>query len=194
MSELVEITNEGILNAIKEETKDEVTETPVVPPATEIPVTEKPKPVETVAKPEKEPVRTIIGGTPLKKAKRAKDNVSIHLENLKNSPDAAGRISAWVKIIDVVTNFPKKSVFDEIFTFFKENKNEKFLNEAVALQGLATVEMTAHQKIRIFYTILIGLARRTATRKNTSIEVIRNIFLNDEFANWVAIQLDKRTR
>ena len=192
MSETGEITNDGILAAIAEETKDEVKETPAVAPVAETPV-EEPKPVITV-KIKKEPVKSVIGATPPQKAKRARDSVTVHLENLKNSPNAMGRIAAWVRIIEVVTRFPKKSVLDEILTFFKENKDEAFLSESVALQGINTVEMTVHQKLRIFYTVMIGLAKRVATRKNTSIEVIRNIFASDELANWVAIQLDKRTR
>ena len=47
-------------------------------------------------------------------------------------------------------------------------------------------------RVRIFYVVMISLANGTATKSNTSIEMIRNIFKADDFPNWVAIRIAKR--
>ena len=190
MSDIKEFNSSDVLEALTEktvQTSEEVTvttedksiEESVVVASVEPKVEQIEKKVETVVK------------KPTAVVRRVKDDVSIHLENLKLAANGAQRIAAWCKIIEVVVKYPKKSVFDEIHAFMKANKNEEFLSEAVALQNINTVEMTMHHRIRIFYTVMIGLARKTSTRRNTSIEVIRNIFSSDDFANWVAVQLDK---
>lgn len=191
MSDIKEFNSSDVLEALTEETvqtSEEVTittedksiEEPVVAPV------EEPK-VEKVV----EKVEPVVVKKPATAVRRVKDDVGIHLENLKTAANGAQRILQWCKIIEVVVKYPKKSVFDEIHAFMKANKNEEFLSEAVALQHINSVEMTMHHRIRIFYTVMIGLARKTSTRRNTSIEVIRNIFSSDDFANWVAVQLDK---
>ena len=91
----------------------------------------------------------------------------------------------------MITRLPKKSILDEILAFFKENKEAEFLKEQNALQGITTVDMTQHHRIRILYSVMIGLARRTANKRNTSVNMIRNIFNSDDIANWVAIQLNR---
>lgn len=192
MSDIKEFNSSDVLEALTEETvqtSEEVTVT------TEDKSIEEPvvvAPVEPKVEPKVEKkVEAVVLKKPTTVVRRVKDDVSIHLENLKLAANGAQRIAAWCKIIEVVVKYPKKSVFDEIHAFMKANKNEEFLSEAVALQNITTVEMTMHHRIRIFYTVMIGLARKTSTRRNTSIEVIRNIFSSDDFANWVAVQLDK---
>ena len=194
MSDIKEFNSSDVLEALTEETvqtSEEVTVTTedrsIEEPVVVAPVEPKVEPkVEQVEK----KVETVVK-KPTTVVRRVKDDVSIHLENLKLAANGAQRIAAWCKIIEVVVKYPKKSVFDEIHAFMKANKNEEFLSEAVALQNINSVEMTMHHRIRIFYTVMIGLARKTSTRRNTSIEVIRNIFSSDDFANWVAVQLDK---
>lgn len=194
MSDIKEFNPSDVLEALTEETvqtSEEVTVTTedrsIEEPVVVAPVEPKVEPkVEQVEK----KVETVVK-KPTTVVRRVKDDVSIHLENLKLAANGAQRIAAWCKIIEVVVKYPKKSVFDEIHAFMRANKNEEFLSEAVALQNINSVEMTMHHRIRIFYTVMIGLARKTSTRRNTSIEVIRNIFSSDDFANWVAVQLDK---
>lgn len=194
MSDIKEFNSSDVLEALTEETvqtSEEVTvateDRSIEEPVVVAPVEPKVEPkVEQVEK----KVETVVK-KPTAVVRRVKDDVSIHLENLKLAANGAQRIAAWCKIIEVVVKYPKKSVFDEIHAFMKANKNEEFLSEAVALQNINSVEMTMHHRIRIFYTVMIGLARKTSTRRNTSIEVIRNIFSSDDFANWVAVQLDK---
>lgn len=188
MSDIKEFNSGDVLEALTEETvqtSEEVTVT------TEDKSIEEPVVVAPVEPKVEKKVETIVVKKPTAVVRRVKDDVSIHLENLKLAANGAQRIAAWCKIIEVVVKYPKKSVFDEIHAFMKANKNEEFLSEAVALQNINSVEMTMHHRIRIFYTVMIGLARKTSTRRNTSIEVIRNIFSSDDFANWVAVQLDK---
>ena len=149
------------------------------------PVKEEPKPVAPAKK-------TMIGGAPVVVGRRAKDNVQAHLENFKNATTAGTRISALAKVVDIVVKFPKKAIFDEIYTFFLDNRQEAFLQENTALQGITLLDPTLHQRVRILYMVMITIARGNATRRNISIELLRNIFSNDDFANWVAVKLSRR--
>lgn len=153
-----------------------------------IPKIIKPTMVNTSA-----PKKTVIGvKNPVPKSKKVRDDVSIYLENFKISPiGSPNRINALLKIVELITRLPKKSILDEILAFFKENKEAEFLKEQNALQGITTVDMTQHHRIRILYSVMIGLARRTANKRNTSVNMIRNIFNSDDIANWVAIQLNR---
>ena len=153
-----------------------------------IPKIIKPTMVNTSA-----PKKTVIRvKNPVPKSKKVRDDVSIYLENFKISPiGSPNRINALLKIVELITRLPKKSILDEILAFFKENKEAEFLKEQNALQGITTVDMTQHHRIRILYSVMIGLARRTANKRNTSVNMIRNIFNSDDIANWVAIQLNR---
>lgn len=153
-----------------------------------IPKIIKPTMVNTSA-----PKKTVIGvKNPIPKSRKVRDDVSIYLENFKISPiGSPNRINALLKIVELITRLPKKSILDEILAFFKENKEAEFLKEQNALQGITTVDMTQHHRIRILYSVMIGLARRTANKRNTSVNMIRNIFNSDDIANWVAIQLNR---
>lgn len=137
--------------------------------------------------------KVIVGvKTTSTKGKKVKDNLQVCLENFRTAPNGSSvKVTALVKMIDIVSKTPKKSVLDEVLAFFRRYKNEDFIQEQNALQGITTVDLTQHYRIRIFYSVMIGLARRTATRKNTSINMIRTIFNSDEIANWVAIQLSR---
>ena len=164
---------------------------------------------KTIAKPKKEDVKKaeekqakaiieapkiIIGAkTSTIRGKKSKDNVTVYLENFKMSPNgSSAKMQALLKMMELVVRLPKKSVLDEVLAFFKENKNEEFIQEQNALQGITAVDITQHHRIRIFYTVMIGLARKTATKKNTSVNVIRTIFNSDDIANWVAVQLNNK--
>ena len=153
-----------------------------------IPKIIKPTMVNTSA-----PKKTVIGvKNPVPKSKKVRDDVSIYLENFKIAPiGSPNRINALLKIVELITRLPKKSILDEILAFFKENKEAEFLKEQNALQGITTVDMTQHHRIRILYSVMIGLARRTANKRNTSVNMIRNLFNSDDIANWVAIQLNR---
>jgi hypothetical protein len=157
-------------------------------PTVIIPKIIKPTIVNTSA-----PKKTVIGvKNPIPKSKKVRDDVSIYLENFKIAPiGSPNRINALLKIVELITRLPKKSILDEILAFFKENKEAEFLKEQNALQGITTVDMTQHHRIRILYSVMIGLARRTANKRNTSVNMIRNIFNSDDIANWVAIQLNR---
>jgi len=157
-------------------------------PTVIIPKIIKPTMVNTSA-----PKKTVIGvKNPVPKSKKVRDDVSIYLENFKIAPiGSPNRINALLKIVELITRLPKKSILDEILAFFKENKEAEFLKEQNALQGITTVDMTQHHRIRILYSVMIGLARRTANKRNTSVNMIRNIFNSDDIANWVAIQLNR---
>jgi len=137
--------------------------------------------------------KIVVGAkTTSTRGKRVKDNLQTCLENFRTAPNGSSvKVTALVKMIDIISKTPKKSVLDEVLTFFKKYKNEDFIQEQNALQGITTVDLTQHYRIRIFYSVMIGLARRTATRKNTSINMIRTIFSSDEIANWVAVQLKR---
>lgn len=154
--------------------------TPVVPEAT-----------VTVADPE--PKKVQLGGK-LIRGVRAKDNVSIYLSNLKTAASVESRVAAWQKIMSIFIKYPTKSVFDEIYEFFKTNKDEEFLSEAVALQGITSLDMSVHQRVRILYMTMrmMSTMLRKDARNKIGVNVLRNIFGNDNFSNWVSSTLNPR--
>lgn len=138
--------------------------------------------------------KVVIGAkTSTTRGKKVRDNVAVYLENFKNGQNGSTvKVTALLRIVELIVRLPKKSILDEILAFFKENKNEDFIQEPNALQGITSVDITQHHRIRIFYMVMIGLARKTATKRNTSVNMIRTIFGSDDIANWVAVQLNNR--
>lgn len=186
------IFKEDIVN--QETTVPEVTEESTVPPVEE--------PLEVIpeeVKPEPDPTERVIPAPKKpavdRSAMRIRDIIDTNLEKYadeKSSPNE--RIQALAKVVDGITKQPKKDILDNVLKFFYQHRGDKLFTEANALQGIAALEMTLHYKVRIFYTVMMSLANNTATQKNTSIEVIRNLFRSDDFPNWVAVQLAKRAR
>jgi hypothetical protein len=137
------------------------------------------------------PKRTMLGGT-TRRAKRAKDMVSIHLTNFKESTNYVGRIAALSKLVDVFNKYPTEAALNEALEFFRENKNAAFMQESVALQGITSLDMMTNHRIRIMYTVLLGMARGTIGRRNIGIDYVRNVFNNDVVPNWIANKLNPR--
>lgn len=154
------------------------------------------KPVDVVVKDPTEkvilkPKKTTVD----KSVMRIKDVIATNLEKYTDPKSKMHeRIQALAKVVDGVSKQPKKDILDSILKFFYQNRDNELLSESQALQGISTLETTLHYKVRIFYSIMMSLANNTANTKNTSIEVIRNLFRSDDFPNWVAIQLAKRSR
>jgi len=163
---------------------------------TSIPEVKEDKPEEVVIK---DPTERVIS-KPKKtaadrSAMRIRDLIQVNLEKyLDPKSKVADRIQALAKVVDGVSKQPKKDILDNILKFFYQNRTNELLSESKALQGISSLETTLHYKVRIFYTIMMALANNTATTKNTSVEVIRNLFRSDDFPNWVAIQLARRSR
>ena len=128
-----------------------------------------------------------------KLAGKVKDTINTSLIKYINPKSGnSERIQALAKIVDGVIKQPTKDVLDTILAFFIEHRDNDLLQENNALKNITELDVTIHHKVRIFYTVMMGLARGTATKKNTSIEIIRNIFKSDDFPNWVAIKIAKR--
>lgn len=102
--------------------------------------------------------KVIVGvKTTSTKGKKVKDNLQVCLENFRTAPNGSSvKVTALVKMIDIVSKTPKKSVLDEVLAFFRKYKNEDFIQEQNALQGITTVDLTQHYRIRIFYSVMIG--------------------------------------
>lgn len=167
----------------EEASKREIVTTEATPVVPEVTV--------TVADPE--PKKVQLGGK-LIRGVRAKDNVSIYLSNLKTAASVESRVAAWQKIMSIFIKYPTKSVFDEIYEFFKTNKDEEFLSEAVALQGITSLDMSVHQRVRILYMTMrmMSTMLRKDARNKIGVNVLRNIFGNDNFSNWVSSTLNPR--
>ena len=83
-------------------------------------------------------------------------------------------------------------MLDAVLTFFVNHRDDELLQENNALKNITELDITVHHKVRIFYAVMMELARGTATKKTISIEIIRNIFKTDDFPNWVAVKIAKR--
>jgi hypothetical protein len=126
---------------------------------------------------------------------RVRDSINVNLVKYNDeslSPNE--RVRALSKIIEGVINKPKKEILDDILKFFREHRNDEALQETNALQGLMLLEKADHYRARVFYVVMMGLARGTANRSNISVEAIRTLFRSDDFPNWVAVQLARRSR
>lgn len=126
---------------------------------------------------------------------RIKDSINVNLEKYINVKSSINdRIQALSKVVDGVVRQPKKDILDTILTFFIKNRDNALLQETAALQGITQLDSDLHFKTRVFYTVMMSLARGTATKRNTNVEAIRSIFRSDDFPTWVAIQIARRSR
>jgi len=126
---------------------------------------------------------------------RVRDSINVNLTKYNDeSLSSNERVRALSKIIEGVIAKPKKEILDDILKFFREHRNDEALQEAHALQGLMLLEKADHYRARVFYVVMMGLARGTANRSNISVEAIRTLFRSDDFPNWVAVQLARRSK
>ena len=126
-------------------------------------------------------------------AAKIKDTILTNLDKYINpKAGSSDRIQALAKIVDGITKQPTKEVLDTVLAFFTTNRDNDLLQENNALKNITELDITVHHKVRIFYVVMMQLARGTATKKNISIEIIRNIFKTDDFPNWVAVKIAKR--
>lgn len=123
---------------------------------------------------------------------RTVDFVKKYLEDLATATcGSSDHTTAWAKLVDSTMRSPKKQVLDTVLAFFVKNKDEAFLNELNALQGTMTLERSMNLKVRLFYDIMLSIARGLATRKTISLEMVRTVFNSDDFVNWVAVKLPR---
>ena len=166
--------------------KDAVAEPTPVEAAAAAPAVKEDKPEEVVVKDPSERVIPKPRKTAAdRSAMRIRDLIQVNLEKYLDPKS---------KVADGVSKQPKKDILDNILKFFYQNRTNELLSESKALQGISSLETTMHYKVRIFYMIMMSLANNTANTKNTSVEVIRNLFRSDDFPNWVAVQLARRSR
>lgn len=126
-------------------------------------------------------------------AAKIKDTILTNLDKYINpKTGSSDRIQALAKIVDGITKQPTKEVLDTVLAFFTTNRDNDLLQENNALKNITELDITVHHKVRIFYAVMMELARGTATKKTISIEIIRNIFKTDDFPNWVAVKIAKR--
>ena len=126
-------------------------------------------------------------------AAKIKDTILTNLDKYINpKTGSSDRIQALAKIVDGITKQPTKEILDTVLAFFTTNRDNDLLQENNALKNITELDITVHHKVRIFYVVMMQLARGTATKKTISIEIIRNIFKTDDFPNWVAVKIAKR--
>lgn len=114
--------------------------------------------------------------------------VLARLNAYKESTVPSERAYNLSELIKLVNTYPKNSVLNAILSFFKENKDEEFLDEKHALQGIETAGSSFVNKIRVMYDIMMKFANNEASSSTINIGVIRNVF-KDDVANWVAFKL-----
>lgn len=167
----------------------------VISSTTVPPVTSKPKkvmstkttqPVQTI----KPTLRPRLSTT---SSERAYDIIVNQLERYRLAKyGSSDKVQALEKIIDTIMKYPKKIILDTILEFFVEHKDEEFLDEYHALQGIVACEPAVSMKIGIFYSVMMGLAKGTASKKTISMEMIKNVFQKEDFNVWLTMQLRNR--
>jgi hypothetical protein len=126
-------------------------------------------------------------------AAKIKDAIIVNLDKYINPRTGSSeRIQALAKIVDGIIKQPTKEVLDNVLAFFVSHRDDEQLQENNALKNITELDITVHHKVRLFYAVMMELARGTATKKTISIEIIRNIFKNDDFPNWVAVKIAKK--
>lgn len=124
---------------------------------------------------------------------KMKDVVNTNLSKYINpKAGSSERIQALAKVVDSISKQPTKDVLDTVLAFFISHRDDELLKENNALKNITELDITVHHKVRIFYAVMMELARGTATKQTISIEIIRNIFKSDDFPNWVAVTIAKR--
>lgn len=127
------------------------------------------------------------------KADRASGKIKTNLDAYANEPiGSIAKITALQKAIETVLQHPTRSNFDTIYAFFQEHKNDAFLKEENALQNIVILSADIRIKVEMLYHILYSLAHGTASRKNISLNTIRNVFGSDELVNWVTLAIRRR--
>ena len=126
-------------------------------------------------------------------AAKIKDTIITSLDKYINPRTGnSERIQSLAKVVDGISKPPTREVLDAVLTFFVNHRDDEILQENNALKNITELDITVHHKVRLFYAVMMELARGTATKKTISIEIIRNIFKTDDFPNWVAVKIAKR--
>src|SRR5574344_885270 len=151
---------------------------------------------------------TVVTNAVDKKEKNIQQAISEHgsVRRLNTPIDRQTRLAAKIKDT-IITSLDKyinprtgnseriqsvAKVLDAVLAFFVTHRDDDLLQENNALKNITELDITVHHKVRIFYAVMMELARGTATKKTISIEIIRNIFKTDDFPNWVAVKIAKR--
>lgn len=126
-------------------------------------------------------------------AAKIKDTIITSLDKYINPRTGnSERIQSLAKVVDGISKQPTREVLDAVLAFFVTHRDDDLLQENNALKNITELDLTMHHKVRIFYVVMMALARGTATKQTISIEIIRNIFKTDDFPNWVAVKIAKR--
>lgn len=153
------------------------------------------KSLDNAAKEAADRKSALLNRAPRSNDERAVDTVRRYLAIYKDSQvGSAAKLEALQKIIATISRFPKKSILDEILQFFRDHREDEWLEPMQALQGTLSTDRSTNIKIRTFYMFMSELASGRASRKTISLDVIRNIFGSDELVNWVALKLSHSGR
>ena len=126
-------------------------------------------------------------------AAKIKDTIITSLDKYANHKTGSSeRIQSLAKVVEGISKQPTREVLDAVLAFFVSHRDDELLKENNALKNITELDITVHHKVRIFYAVMMELARGTATKQTISIEIIRNIFKTDDFPNWVAVKIAKR--
>lgn len=143
------------------------------------------------------PNRKHIAERPYRKtrAERVFDIAKRNLEIYRTAANGSvAKVDAIVKVLEAVEKQPTKQLLDEIYNFFLQHKNEAFLDPMNALQNTAILDRAVNLRLRLFYDVMMRLATNTATKNSVSLEIIRSVFRNDNFTNWVSFKIRNLSR
>lgn len=114
-----------------------------------------------------------------------------YLELYQNADTPAARANAMANVVNIACKAITNEPLDMVLDFFRKHRNDEFLHETVGLQGVVSLQPSIGRKVRLFYTVLRGIANNSYNRRNIQMELIRNVFRSDTFVNWITARLPR---
>lgn len=126
---------------------------------------------------------------------RLSDTLASALNELYSAPSGSSNaVSSWAKLIDIIDRLPKRETFDTILKFFIAHRKDEFLHQMNALQGIEVLTQENNLKVRVLYETMRNLASGQANDRNLSVRLLRSIFKQDAFPDWVSVKLTEYSR
>lgn len=129
------------------------------------------------------------------RAERIFDTTKANLEIYRTAKiGTPAKVEALTKVLDAALRSPSRSLLNLIYDFFRANRNESFLSPINALQGTIGLERITNLKLRLFYDIMMRLANNEANNRTLNMDMIKTVFRNEDFTNWVSHKMRNLNR
>lgn len=152
-------------------------------------------PLTNTSSPEPQPV-TVVARDSGPRVNTVDDQIAKQIEllepifdQMRNGTSPQERMRAFSALVTRCAKSTHHQIFNRVFKFFNEHKNEAFLSESEALQCSDLLQFDHGKQVHIFYVIMMTLAK---PRKGSRLELntISRMF-NSDFSTWVGVRCDR---